>query len=64
MKSTKLLFNFRYLSSPTTKYFVHTSLPLMNKDMAMAGYAGEQPHMRVETKAMIENKRTYHEEYR
>lgn len=73
MKSTKLLFNIRYLTSPATKYFfewnsvqsrclLHTCLPLMNKDMAKIDSTEEQPHMRIEAKAIMEHKRMYNEE--
>ncbi|CAF1583479.1 unnamed protein product [Rotaria sp. Silwood1] len=67
MKNTKLLFNIHYLSSPTIKYFyqlnsiqskclLHTSIPLMNKDMAKIDSIEEHPHMRAVTKAIIQHK--------
>jgi hypothetical protein len=73
MINTKLLSHIHSLALPTTKYFfqlnaiqprclLHTSLPLLNKDVAKIDWAEEQPHMRIEAKAMIEHKRMYKEE--
>lgn len=77
MKNTKLLYNIRHLLLPITttpKYCVqlnsiqaqclfHTNSPLMNKDMVKIDRTEEQPHMRLQTNTLIENKRTYQEEY-
>ncbi len=72
MNSSKLFYHIRYLVSPTTKYslqwnsiqsrcLLHTCLPLMNKDMVKIDRVEEQPHMRIEAKAIIEQKRMYKE---
>jgi hypothetical protein len=73
MQSSKLLFNSRLLILSRNKYlvqwnsiqspcFFHTCLPMMNKDMVEIDRAQEQPHMRIEAKAIIEQKRRYNEE--
>ncbi|CAF0848702.1 unnamed protein product [Rotaria sordida] len=69
MKSTRLLFRIHYLSSPTTKYFyqlnsiqsrclLHTSLPLMSKDMTKMNLIEEHPHVKTMSKAIIQHKQS------
>ena len=42
--------------------FMHTCLPLMNKDLVTIGGHDEQPHMRVEAQSVREEKRMYRED--
>ena len=58
MRSSKLLVQIRYLASPTTKYFLQSRCLLHSTEQGIAK-AEEQPHMRVEAKAIIEQKRMY-----
>ncbi len=71
MKTMKLLFRLRYVSSHNSRQqrcLLHTCLPLMNKENSTEkkqsnksdGFS-EQPHMRVHAKAIAEEKRMYKE---
>ena len=75
MKTTRLLFRVHYLSSSGAKYFyqsnsvqsrcfLHTCLPLMNKDTMKNNSNEEQPHMRFAAKAIVNRNRTYKEQRR
>lgn len=49
------------LSTTCSRRFLHTCLPLMNKDLMTIGGNDEQPHMRVEAKSVRKEKRMYRE---
>ncbi len=66
MKSTRFLFHVRYLPSSSTRHLLHTCLPLMNKekssdkkDANKSDGSQEQPHMRIEAKALAGDKSMY-----